>query len=54
MNSRYSSRVCPVIRSTWRAAPAATSRHGAAGSTSPSTTGENGVGVNATGPQRPK
>ena len=37
-----------------RAVPAAAARHGATGSTSPSTTGENGVGVQATGPQRPK
>ena len=34
------------------AAPVATARHGAEGSTSPSTTGENGTRVRATGPQR--
>ena len=52
MNSRYSSRLCPAIRSTPRPAPAASARHGATGSTSPSTTGENGVGVRLTGPHR--
>ena len=52
VNSRYSSRLCPVIRSTSRAAPAAIARHGAAGSTSPSTTGENGTPVRPTGPHR--
>ena len=35
-----------------RPAPAATARQGATGSTSPSTTGENGVLVCATGPHR--
>ena len=52
VNSRYSSRLCPVSRSTFRAAPAATACHGAAGSTSPSTTGENGTPVRAIGPHR--
>jgi hypothetical protein len=36
-----------------RAAPASSARHGARGSTSPSTTGENGVTVRATGPHCP-
>ena len=52
VNSRYSSRVCPVSRSTPRPAPAASARHGAAGSTSPSTTGENGTPVRPAGPHR--
>jgi hypothetical protein len=34
-----------------RAAPRASARQGAPGSTVPSTTGENGVGVSAMGPQ---
>ena len=52
MNSRYSSRLCPVSNSTSRAAPDSSARHGARGSTSPSTTGENGVSVSRTAPQR--
>ncbi len=50
-NRRYSSRLWPVSSSTSRAAPDTSARHGARVSTSPSTTGENGVSVIRTAPQ---
>ena len=52
VNSRYSSRLYPATRLTPRPAPAASARHGAAGSTSPSTTGENDTPVRPAGPHR--
>ena len=51
-NSRDSSRVWPTISGTSRAAPAASACQGVTGSTSPSTTGANGVSVSATWPHR--
>ena len=50
MNSRYSSLLWPVSSSTSRAAPDTSARHGVLVSTSPSTTGENGVSVTRTAP----
>ena len=50
MNSRNSSRLCPTISSTSRAAPAASACQGVRGSTSPSTTGAKGVTVGAVRP----
>jgi len=51
-HSRHSSRLLPTSSGTSLAVPAARPAHGSIGSTSPSTTGENGVGVPPMNPHR--